>query len=106
MLLLCRALVVRRIHPQQQTHARRDCASGFSYVNDVVLAMLTLLRKYVFLPTELFNSDDPRQTTTRNERNLGLGDLGRDPPEIAPRFTRGCSEMTRRLLRDESPRAP
>ena len=27
-----------------QTHARRDCASGFSYVNDVVLAILQLLR--------------------------------------------------------------
>ena len=27
-----------------QTHARRDCASGFSYVNDVVLAILHLLR--------------------------------------------------------------
>ena len=27
-----------------QVHARRDCASGFSYVNDVVLAILTLLR--------------------------------------------------------------
>lgn len=27
-----------------QMHARRDCASGFSYVNDVVLAILTLLR--------------------------------------------------------------
>ena len=27
-----------------QTHARRDCASGYSYVNDVVLAILTLLR--------------------------------------------------------------
>lgn len=27
-----------------QTHARRDCASGFSYVNDAVLAILQLLR--------------------------------------------------------------
>jgi len=27
-----------------QAHARRDCASGFSYVNDVVLAVLTLLQ--------------------------------------------------------------
>ena len=27
-----------------QTHARRDCASGFSYVNDVVLAILQMLR--------------------------------------------------------------
>ena len=27
-----------------QTHARRDCASGYSYVNDVVLAILHLLR--------------------------------------------------------------
>ena len=27
-----------------QTHARRDCASGVSYVNDVVLAILHLLR--------------------------------------------------------------
>lgn len=27
-----------------QTHARRDCASGFSYVNDVVLSILHLLR--------------------------------------------------------------
>jgi histone deacetylase 1/2 len=29
-----------------QTHARRDCASGFSYVNDVVLAILTMLRTH------------------------------------------------------------
>jgi len=29
-----------------QTHARRDCASGFSYVNDAVLAILTLLQTY------------------------------------------------------------
>lgn len=29
-----------------QTHARRDCAAGFSYVNDVVLAILTLLKVY------------------------------------------------------------
>jgi len=29
-----------------QTHARRDCASGFSYLNDVVLAILTLLATY------------------------------------------------------------
>eukprot|EP00965_Chrysotila_dentata_P144668 4778431-Pleurochrysis_carterae.AAC.1 len=29
-----------------QTHARRDCASGFSYVNDVVLAVLALLPAY------------------------------------------------------------
>jgi acetoin utilization deacetylase AcuC-like enzyme len=27
-----------------QTHARRDCASGFSFVNDAVLAILHLLR--------------------------------------------------------------
>jgi histone deacetylase 1/2 len=27
-----------------QTHARRDCASGFSYVNDVILSILQLLR--------------------------------------------------------------
>ena len=27
-----------------QAHARRDCASGFSYLNDVVLAILTLLK--------------------------------------------------------------
>ena len=29
-----------------QTHARRDCASGFSYVNDVVLAIVALLRSH------------------------------------------------------------
>jgi acetoin utilization deacetylase AcuC-like enzyme len=29
-----------------QTHARRDCASGFSYLNDAVLATLSLLTKY------------------------------------------------------------
>jgi acetoin utilization deacetylase AcuC-like enzyme len=27
-----------------QSHARRDCASGFSYLNDVVLSILTLLK--------------------------------------------------------------
>jgi len=29
-----------------QTHARRDCASGFSYVNDAVLAILELLQGF------------------------------------------------------------
>jgi len=35
-----------------QTHARRDCASGFSYVNDVVLVILHLLRPDPHIPTE------------------------------------------------------
>ena len=29
-----------------QTHARRDCASGFSYINDAVLATLQLLQTF------------------------------------------------------------
>ena len=35
-----------------QTHARRDCASGFSFVNDVVLAILALLQPSVEEPNE------------------------------------------------------
>ena len=64
------------MHPQPQTHARRDCASGFSYVNDVVLAMLTLLRKYA-TSAEIH----PRSP--------------RDAPEMTPRLLRDCSEMNR-----------
>ena len=35
-----------------QTHARRDCASGFSFVNDVVLAVLALLTPSADEPAE------------------------------------------------------
>lgn len=35
-----------------QTHARRDCASGFSFVNDVVLAILTMLEPRAEDPSE------------------------------------------------------
>lgn len=58
-----------------QTHARRDCAAGFSYVNDVVLAILALLKSFdrvMFVNVDAWHPSGVEEAFFTTDRVLSL----------------------------------
>ena len=56
-----------------QTHARPDCASGFSYVNDVVLAILSMLHTHervMFVSTDAWHPSGVEEAFYTTDRVL------------------------------------
>lgn len=68
-------------------HAKKDSASGFCYINDVVLAILQLLRyhpRVLYIDIDVHHGDGVEQDFWSSDRVMTLSFHNYDPPDFFP----------------------